>query len=176
MNTISIFSTSRMTRHRTGTRVIDAALRAFDLAAKKGRCFRLILFGLLLLAVAAGAQLVSPGPLIGRAGTPGRFTMTKKMVFVSEITGNYEIYTMREDGTDWINLTHSPGDDMDPKLSPDATRIVFDTRRDGNAEIYSMRIDGTDLRNLTNNPDDDLAPAWAPDGRRIVFARGGGMT
>src|SRR2546421_10148340 len=176
MNTISIFSTLRMTRHRTATRLIDAARRVFDLAPKHGTRFRLLGFSLLLIAIAAGTHVLSPNLVPVRAGSPSQFTMTKKMVFVSEIKGNYEIYIMREDGTDWINLTHSPGDDMTPKLSPDATRIVFDTRRDGNAEIYSMRIDGTDLRNLTNNPDDDLAPAWSPDGRRIVFARGGGMT
>jgi hypothetical protein len=123
-------------------------------------------------AVAAGTQLVSPGPVIGRAGTPRRFTMTKKMVFVSEIKGNYEIYIMREDGTEGTNLTNDPHMDMEPRLSPDATRIVFQTHRDGNGEIYSMKTDGTDLRNLTNNPDEDLRPAWSPDGLRIVFQRG----
>jgi TolB protein len=176
MNTISIFSTSRMNWQRRGKLVIDLALRGFALAAKHGARLRLIVFSLLLLAFAAGTQLASLDPVIGRGGAPSRYTMTKRMVFVSEIKGNYEVYIMREDGREWINLTHSPGDDMNPRLSPDATHIVFDTRRDGNAEIYSMRTDGTDLRNLTNNPEDDLMPAWSPDGLHIVFARGGGMT
>jgi len=172
MNTISILSTSRMTGHRTRTPVNDAAGRAFYLLAKHGARFRLVILSLLLLTLAAGTQIISSGPVIGRVSSPSRFTMTKKMVFVSETKGNYEVYSMRQDGSERTNLTNDPHMDLEPRLSPDATHIVFQTHRDGNAEIYSMKTDGSDVRNLTNNPEDDLAPAWSPDGLRIVFARG----
>lgn len=97
------------------------------------------------------------------------------LLFERSDVGGAEIYAMRPDGTDLVNLTNSPGDDEDPRWSPDGQRIAFVSMRDGNAEIYVASSDGTGATNITNNSAEDLQPRWSPDGQRIAFVsdRGG---
>lgn len=91
------------------------------------------------------------------------------IAFTSDRNGNFDIYVMREDGTDILQLTTNSNNDFGPSWSADGTKIVFVSRRDGNAEIYVMNADGSDQIRLTMNSWDDLAPSWSPDGSKIVF-------
>jgi Tol biopolymer transport system component len=91
------------------------------------------------------------------------------IAFGSEQTGNKEIFRIKVDGTEALNLTRNPATDDFPAFSPDFTKVAFTTNRDGNDEIYVMNSDGSGVTRLTNNPGRDYAPAWSPDGSRIVF-------
>jgi TolB protein len=86
---------------------------------------------------------------------------------------DYDVFTMRADGTRERNLTNSPGVlDYDPDWSPDGSRIAIVSERDGDAEIYTMKADGSRVRQLTSNDAPfafDGDPNWSPDGRRIAF-------
>jgi Tol biopolymer transport system component len=84
---------------------------------------------------------------------------------------DYDILTMKADGTREHNLTNSPGvNDIDPDWSPDGGRIAFASGRDGDDEIYTMKPDGSRVRQLTSNTAPfDGEPNWSPDGRRIAF-------
>jgi TolB protein len=125
----------------------------------------------LLLAGAVALQL----------GPPRRVTNVKdaypmlspggsRLLFQSDRTGDWEIYTMKPDGTDLVRLTNSPGADATPIWSPDGKRIVFASERDaGDSEIYVMNADGSGVRRLTRTPGDDSHPHWSQDGARIVF-------
>ena len=84
---------------------------------------------------------------------------------------DYDLYTMRADGTRPRNLTNSPGvTDMQPSWSPDGRRLVFLSDRDGDLEVYTSRPSGADVRQLTFNDASEFVPGWSPDGTRIVFA------
>jgi eukaryotic-like serine/threonine-protein kinase len=65
----------------------------------------------------------------------------------------------------------TPGDYLDPALSPDGKRIAFERRSSqGDRDIWLLDgSDGTSTR-LTFNPSDDYFPVWSPDGSQIVFA------
>jgi len=73
-----------------------------------------------------------------------------KIVFASNRSGNYDIYTMNLDGSGVIKLTSNKKDDVYPAWSYDGTLIVFQSYRDGNPEIYTIYADGTNLTRLTS--------------------------
>ncbi len=97
-----------------------------------------------------------------------------KIAFVSDRTGNYEIYVMYADGTNQKNITDNPANDYSPSWSPNGQQIAFVSDRDGNPEIYTMSVGGANLRRLTSSSDPvsnnvDSYPDWSPNGSEIVF-------
>jgi TolB protein len=96
----------------------------------------------------------------------------KKIVFQSNRTGNWEIFTMNSDGTELKQLTHEPAADNTPSWSPDGKRIVFVSERNGkeyDSEVYIMNADGGNQIRLTAQIGDDSHPKFTPDGKRIIF-------
>ena len=101
----------------------------------------------------------------------------------------FEIYSTKQDGSDPVNLTHSPGYDAEGAFSPDGKQIVFCSLRaafpreklspDQRAryekdpssfgDIYIMGADGSNVSRLTDAPGYDGGPFFSPDGQRIVW-------
>ena len=67
-----------------------------------------------------------------------------------------------------LSTVGAPGDDEDPVLSPDGSRIAV--ARDGDIWLLDLAR-GTDQR-FTFAPEPDVWPIWSPDGERLVFASG----
>jgi TolB protein len=97
------------------------------------------------------------------------------IMFSRQADGDYEIYTIKPDGTGIKRLTFAPGNDAHQAWSPDGERIAFATSRMGfkdemtytdapqpYGEIFVMRADGSDLQPLTDNQWEDGTPAWQP--------------
>ncbi len=91
-----------------------------------------------------------------------------RVLFVSERSGNADIWVLDEEGRE-SQLTDTAAGDLAPVWSPDGTRVAFVSLRNGNAEIYVMEADGSNQVNLTRNVADDYAPSWSPDGGLIAF-------
>ncbi len=110
---------------------------------------------------------------INQSAWAGTFPGTNgQIAFASNRDGNYEIYSMNDDGSDVTRLTEDDANDFDPSWSPDGDKIAFSSFRDGfnNQEIYVMNADGTDQTRLTDNDDAlDREPSWSPDGEKIAF-------
>ena len=104
--------------------------------------------------------------------TPETGVAPGHIVYVSKerTEDTWEIYVMRSDGSDPVQLTHNQANDTLPVLSPDGRRIAFVSDRDGNREIYVMNADGNEQLNLTAHPAEDWTPTWSPDGQHIAYA------
>jgi Tol biopolymer transport system component/serine/threonine protein kinase len=89
--------------------------------------------------------------------------------FVSDRTGNDEIFVVNVDGSGLTQLTDNPAADWGPDWSLDGRRIAFASERAGNWEIYTMDAGGGGVTRVTDHPEYDSTPSWSPNGRRIAF-------
>jgi TolB protein len=97
------------------------------------------------------------------------------IMFSRRVDGDYEIYSIKPDGTGLKRLTNSRGIDAHMAWSPDGDRIAFASERMGfkdeviytdapqpYGEIFVMRADGSDVQQLTDNQWEEGTPAWQP--------------
>jgi imidazolonepropionase-like amidohydrolase/Tol biopolymer transport system component len=91
----------------------------------------------------------------------------KRLVF--DLLG--DIYTLPIDGGPATRILGGQAFEMQPRFSPDGSRIAFTSDRDGLWNIWTMRADGSDLRQISRERQWFVnSPTWAPDGLAI-FAR-----
>ena len=92
----------------------------------------------------------------------------QNLVYASNESGDWDIYSKRVDGQNAINLTqNSESDDDQPTLSPEGERIAFRSNREGLGGIFIMGATGESVRRLT---DFGANPAWSPEGTEVIFA------
>ncbi|HYI44460.1 MAG TPA: Ig-like domain repeat protein [Actinomycetota bacterium] len=120
------------------------------------------------------ALLATLLPIIGTVTflAPTAHAALGSIVFSSDRSGPYRIWTMNNDGTAQTRITNSlpKYQDYEPAWSPDGSKIVF-VRVDAEGDIYVMNSDGSGLVQLTATAADDRSPDWSPDGSEIVFQR-----
>jgi len=96
------------------------------------------------------------------------------IAFDSVCEGSSDIFVMKGDGTQLVNVTHSLGTgEGGASWSPDGQWIAFARGPFPPVleltEIYIMRADGSEATRLTQNAAPDYGPAWSPDGQWIAF-------
>ena len=58
---------------------------------------------------------------------------------------------------------------LDPRVSPDGTRIAYQSGRTADTEIWVLDVSTGEELQLTHSPGPDTRPDWSPDGKQIVF-------
>lgn len=119
-----------------------------------------------LMMAAAVAISLTDTITYSHAAFPGT---NGKIAFVSNRTGNSQIFSMNPDGSGQTNLSNTTANDGDPDWSPDASEIAFDSNRAGNDHIFVMNSDGSGVTQLTSGAVTDFQPDWSPDGTKITF-------
>jgi len=83
-----------------------------------------------------------------------------------------DIYVMPIAGGRATRVLGGPAFEMQPRFSPDGTRIAFASDRDGLWNIWTARLDGSDPRQISREKEWFVnSPTWAPDGRAIYARR-----
>jgi Tol biopolymer transport system component len=91
------------------------------------------------------------------------------VAFVSQDTGNDEIYVVDMSTGEYINTTDDPGADFTPAWSPDSSQIAFASMRTGSRDIFVMSPDGDDPTALFSGGFNAL-PVWSPDGAYLTWS------
>ncbi len=116
------------------------------------------------VGIAAALAVIAASARASFPGEPGR------IAFMSNRPGNFDIYTVKQNGKDVVQLTTDSASDLFPSWSADGSKIVFTSTRDGNTEIYVMNADGSGQTRLTSNTSFEENPVFSPDGSKIAFA------
>lgn len=99
------------------------------------------------------------------------------IAFVRKIGEDFEVFTIRPDGKDVSQLTHTKGNDSHVGWSPDGERLTFTSSRmgfkdealytDGGpqpyGEIFVMKYDGTQVEQLTDDQWEEGGAGWQVD-------------
>jgi serine/threonine protein kinase/Tol biopolymer transport system component len=94
---------------------------------------------------AARARTIAPN-----AEVPA-WTPDGRIVFMSNASGNGDIWVMNPDGTGARQLTFDQNNDSLPDVAPDGRSIVFITNRSVGWSIWLMNADGSNQRELVRN-------------------------
>jgi TolB protein len=94
---------------------------------------------------------------------------SERIAFAAYRNGQWDIYSLKPDGSDPRQITNDPFDDTDPAYSPDGTKIAYASRRDNNWDVYVLDLLNGEETRLTDSPHYDGAPTWSPDGERLAY-------
>jgi|GEM_PF-1911259 len=95
------------------------------------------------------------------------------VLYYSNATGQYQLYTMNWDGSNKTRITFT-GIDRDARFSPDGTKIVYSHSTAGEwYDLFVANADASNSVNITNSPGVQEAGAdWNRATNRIVCSRG----
>ena len=123
----------------------------------------------------------------------------KSIVFASNRSGGWDIWSIGADGEGLKQITKETADELAPAFSPDGKEIAFLKKQEdekmrryedeknlstsqplnlstsitSSYEIWVMKSDGSGARRVTKDIPVLSYPAWSPDGKEIVFVSEG---
>jgi TolB protein len=93
-----------------------------------------------------------------------------KIYFVSNRSGNKEIWVMDYDGEDQHAITRLGSISISPRVSPDNSRVAFSSlgKEGWSIRMYSLELGR--MVNFTSPAGTTLSPAWSSDGSKLAFS------
>lgn len=129
--------------------------------------------GLIRIVSLAGDSLGTIGTVGSHTGYPAWSPREDRIAYVSDVTGNFELYTARIDGSDARRLTNTAEEEFRPAWSPDGDRILYDAGIAGDTTgraLYSIEYDGAGKHKVDVGGRYEFHAAYSPDGRQIAWA------
>jgi serine/threonine protein kinase len=106
-------------------------------------------------------------PLIRTASddaTIGWYPDSQSVLFRSDwgTTGDYEIFSVKIDGSDVRQITNNGGHNSGAHWSPDGKQIAFWADFSGKRQCYIIDVEGNQQYVLNENPSNQFYPSWQP--------------
>ena len=143
---------------------------------------RLIIFVLLLAAVAAAKTAQPPKPFtiddliktrrvsdpqVSPDGSFVAYTITDTDKAANKRLT--QIYLISVDGGESRQLTNETQSSSTPRWSPDGRLLAFVSARDGESQIWTMDVESGEAKKVSNVAMGASDPVWSPDGKWIAF-------
>jgi len=96
------------------------------------------------------------------------WTPDGRTVYMSEESGNADIWSMNGDGSDRKQLTTNLYSDAAAEVSPDGRYIVFISKRAGTESIWRIDVDGSNQMRLTSKGI-ERNPVFSADSKWVYF-------
>ena len=93
----------------------------------------------------------------------------QKLAFMSDLNGNFDIYTLHVRSGELQQLTDYDGVDTNPVWSPDGSEIAFLSSREGALNVHVVGSDGSTMTNVTQSARGYHDIDWSPDGEQLAF-------
>ncbi|MFH1313256.1 MAG: hypothetical protein ABIJ00_08510 [Candidatus Eisenbacteria bacterium] len=101
-----------------------------------------------------------------------------QLVFESDRSGNWDLFTMSSSGGAASQITADTSYDARASWSPDGSQIAFESDRSLDSglaaypvcDLFVMPATGGSATQITTWPRYDERPDWSPDGTKLVFA------
>jgi len=94
----------------------------------------------------------------------------KRIAFMSDRSGHFEIWVCNSGGSNAVQLTSLGGNARGPRWSTDGRSIVLEAGVQGNHDIYVMNANGGAPRRLNTGQSGGKWPCWSRDSQSIYFA------
>ncbi|TDQ09843.1 S41 family peptidase [Pedobacter metabolipauper] len=83
-----------------------------------------------------------------------------------------DLWKVPAKGGEANRITAMPGDEINPKVSPDGKWLAFSSNQFGNYDVYILPLAGGTVRQLTFNDAADEVDNWSWDSKTIYFTSG----
>lgn len=92
------------------------------------------------------------------------------IAFVANVDGNWDLFSVHDDGSNLVRLTKTQYDEKTPSWSSDGSKIVYATS-DGNLNLIDIKSNNSEQIAVSDNKTPKVTPCFSPDNNEIAFAQ-----
>ena len=81
-----------------------------------------------------------------------------------------DVWVVSKNGGTAHQLSTPVGEELNPRFSPDGSKIVFTANYHGNSDVFLVSSTGGIPKQITHHPLGDRVVDWTPDGEKVLFA------